>query len=137
MNAQFTRKEIAVINAAYDAICQVCDVSHADNNADEQAVKLERAQVSPVQDKPVIWARARVVKYWYEGAMSGHVLTAQAICHYRPGVIAAILLGASHADRLEHGSDTRRNRHALAVSRAPDAIAAYEAQSARLMDSLR
>jgi hypothetical protein len=132
----YTKQEAASINAAWGALEGLCDMAHGETTELHRALKLEKAQASPVQEQPVIWARARVVKHWHKGATSPDMPVSEA-CDYRPGVLAALMLGASHASRLEHGSETRGRRHSRAIDKAPAAIEAYEAQWQRALDAIK
>lgn len=132
----YTRNEQAAINAAFAAIEQLCDMSQGDENRLAQALKLERAQASPVQKQPVLWARARVVKYWHKGYTLANSLTLWNVCDNRPGVLGALTLGASHKRRIDAPSDARLRRTMHALRLAPDAIAAYEAEWNRVLDSI-
>jgi hypothetical protein len=132
----YTRQESGVIKAAYDAILQVCELSHNDTQRLLDAVKLERAQHSPLQTQATTWARARVVKYWHKGATRCTELNLWNVCDYRPGVLTALMLGASHARKMDAPSDARLARHARAIDYAPAAIAAYESEWNRALDAL-
>lgn len=131
----YTRQEHLAINHAYGALEELCDMSHGNLTELRQAHKLERAQASPVCAQPVIWAKARVIKCWHLGAICGD-LQVRDVCNYRPGALAALMLGASHAQRLENGSETRGRRHSRALDLAPTAIEAYETEWKRALAAI-
>lgn len=133
--SNYTKDERATIARAYDALEYAAGTSWHYPARLADAVKLERKQAYPGHPSPAIWSRAIVVKRWLSGFTAQGELPRK-LAGWRPGALAAYMLGVSMAD--ENGADDGPRGVAIrkAAELAPAAIAAFEAQSKRDLDAV-
>lgn len=133
--SDYTKAERAAIVRAYDALEYAASHSWSDAPRLAEALKLERKQAAPSQSSPSVWARARVLKCWHWGYMAPDT-PAREVADWRPGALGAFMLGANMADRFAETDDARGRSTRKAAELCPDAIAAYESQSARQLAAI-
>jgi len=126
---QFTKSERTAIDAAFYAISDLCDCTNwSDAPALKAALKLERQQVGDTTA-----ARAMVCAAWSRGASNADV-AAREIFHLRPGYLAALMLGVSHAVE-RAANDYTGPKVSAARALCVDAAAANDAHTARIVEA--
>jgi len=129
MMTAFTKSERAAINAAFNAITDLCECTNwSDGPALQAAMKLERRET-----KDATIARAMVCAAWAKGLDRPDV-AARELYYVRPGYLAAQLLGVRHAVERQDGAYTGP-KVAAARALCVDAITANDAHTNRIVEA--
>jgi hypothetical protein len=95
--ALYTKTECAAINAAWQAVNEVCSRTNwSDRPAWREAEKLEKRQCASDEPQKAISARAMICKGWLQGLEEPET-PASKLYWIRPGYRDALLLGVRHA----------------------------------------
>jgi len=135
MQTPFTKQETAAINAAWQAIRELCTRTNwSDSGTWRDAEKLERQQAPSDEPAPIrnTWARAIICKAWAEG-LDNPDATARNLYWIRPGYLSALLLGVRHAVE-RRGDDYNGPIVEEARQLCAAAIAANEAHTRRIVE---
>jgi len=132
--AQYTKQEVAAINAAWRAISHLCSCTNwSDPDGWREAEKLERRQAADFK-QATTWARAMICNSWAHGFDNPDV-PARNLYYIRPGALIARLLGVRHAvERANHHYNGPMVREARTLCEA--ALAADRAHSQRIADDI-
>jgi hypothetical protein len=131
--ATYTKAESAAINAAWQAIREVCTRTNwSDGPQWRDAEKLERKQVSGAGGPVAVAARAMICKAWAEGLDEPEKPLSK-IYWIRPGYRDALLLGVRHAIE-RRGDDYTGPIVETARQLCEAAIAANEAHTRRIVE---
>lgn len=130
---EFTKQEVAAINAAWRKITDLCSRTNwSDGPAWREAEKLERRQVPTGSTQASAAARAMICKGWAEG-LDNPDKPIREIYWIRPGYRDALFLGVRHA--IERRGDDYSGpivEEARELCRA--AVAANEAHTRRIVE---
>jgi hypothetical protein len=131
----YTTSETAAINLAWSRLIDLCEIQMDGEERANRALKLERAQAAPTQKQPVIWARARVLKCWYEGATAPDAPMRE-LSGLREGVLVARVLGVEHADMMKYAGTGRQERWQRLMDVIEPAVEAYKTSWRRELDAM-
>jgi len=132
---KFTPTEATAINAAWQAVKQLCECTNwSDSGTWREAEKLERQQAPADEPRATTatWARAMICKQWLEGLESPDT-SARDLYGIRPGCLAAFMLGVRHAIE-RAGTDYNGPMVTEAAELCRAAVAANEAHTRRIVE---
>ncbi len=131
--ADFTKCEVAAINAAWRSIAHLCDCTNWTDAGEWRAAEREERQQAPSDSSQrSVWARAMICKAWADG-LDNPDKPARQLFHIRAGYLRGFMLGVRH--RCER-ADTEYNGPMVAEARdlCTAAIAANDAHTRRIVE---